>query len=125
MKGSSSIPEGGADVVLDVVYEDGLFHLELVNLGPQPALHVACTFEPALTGLDGRRLGELPLFRDLPFLMPGKRIRTLLDASAAWFAREEPTRIAAVVSWRERSGDTRRQTIEHDLEIYRDLTHVP
>jgi hypothetical protein len=35
----------GGDVVLDVVFEAGFFHLELVNLGRRPALNVSCRFE--------------------------------------------------------------------------------
>jgi hypothetical protein len=125
MRDSSSPPtEARADVVVDVVYEEGVFHLELVNLGSAPALHVSCRFEPPLTGPDGRPLAKLPLFRDVPFLMPGKRIRTLLDASAAWFAREEPTRVTAEVHWRERNGERRSQRVEHDLAIYRDVVHI-
>jgi hypothetical protein len=127
---SSSQPEArdeplaGGDVVLDVVFEAGLFHLELVNLGRLPALHVSCRFEKPLTGVDGAIVSQLPLFENVPFLMPGKRIRTLLDSSAAYFARDEPTTIAATVTYQDRSGRHHGTTIEHDLEIYRDIVYV-
>jgi len=127
---SSSQPEArdkplpGGDVVLDVVFEAGFFHLELVNLGRRPALNVSCRFEKPLTGVDGTIVTQLPLFEHLPFLMPGKRIRTLLDSSAAYFARGEPTTIAATVSYQDRRGRHHGTTIEHNLEIYRDLVYV-
>jgi len=106
------------------VFEAGLFHLELVNLGRRPALNVSCRFEQPLSGVDGRIVTQLPLFENVPFLMPGKRIRTLLDSSAAYFARGEPTHIAATVSYHDRSGRRHRTTIEHDLEIYRDVVYL-
>jgi hypothetical protein len=127
---SSSQPEArdeplaGGDVVLDVVFEAGLFHLELVNLGRRPALNVSCRFEKPLTGVDGAIVTQLPLFENVSFLMPGKRIRTLLDSSAAYFARGEPTTITASVSYDDRNGRRHKTTIEHDLEIYRDLVYV-
>jgi len=126
---SSSEPERdeplpGGDVVLDVVFEAGLFHLELVNLGRRPALNVSCRFDKLLIGVDGAIVSQLPLFENVSFLMPGKRIRTLLDSSVAYFARGEPTTIAATVSYQERSGRHHRTTIEHNLEIYRDLAYV-
>jgi hypothetical protein len=127
---SSSQPEArdkplpGGDVVLDVVFEAGFFHLELVNLGRRPALNVSCRFEKPLSGADGTIVTQLPLFENVPFLMPGKRIRTLLDSSAAYFARGEPTTINATVSYRDRDGRRHRTAIEHNLEIYRDLVYL-
>jgi hypothetical protein len=56
--------------------------------------------------------------------MPGKRIRTLLDSSAAYFARAGPTTITVTVDYEDQRGRRHRATIEHDLEIYRDLVYV-
>ena len=106
------------------MFAAGFFHLEVVNLGRRPALNVSCRFEKPLTGVDGAIVSQLPLFENVSFLMPGKRIRTLLDSSAAYFARGEPATIAATVSYQERSGRHRRTKIEHNLEIYRDLVYV-
>jgi hypothetical protein len=127
---SSSQPESrdkplpGGDVVIDVVFEAGFFHLELVNLGRRPALNVSCRFDKLLTGMHGRVVTQLPLFENVPFLMPGKRIRTLLDSSAAYFARGEPTAITATVSYDDRNGRRHQTAIEHNLEIYRDLVYL-
>jgi hypothetical protein len=128
---SSSQPESrektlpGGDVVIDVVFEAGFFHLELVNLGRRPALNVSCRFDKLLTGMHGRVVTQLPLFENVPFLMPGKRIRTLLDSSAAYFARQEPEQITATVSYCDRSGQKFSCTIRHDLAIYRDIAFIP
>jgi hypothetical protein len=117
-------PLPGGDVVIDVVFEAGCFHLELVNLGRRPALNVSCRFDKLLTGMHGRVVTQLPLFENVPFLMPGKRIRTLLDSSAAYFARGEPTTITATVSYDDRNGRRHQTAIEHNLEIYRDLVYL-
>jgi hypothetical protein len=106
------------------VFEAGFFHLELVNLGRRPALNVSCRFDKPLSGVDGTIVTQLPLFENVPFLMPGKRIRTLLDSSAAYFARGEPTTITATVSYQDGSGRRHGTTIQHNLEIYRDLVYL-
>ncbi len=106
------------------MFEAGFFHLELVNLGRRPALNVSCRFEKPLSGADGTIVTQLPLFENVPFLMPGKRIRTLLDLSAAYFARGEPTTFTATVSYQDRNGRRHRTAIEHNLEIYRDLMYL-
>jgi hypothetical protein len=114
------------DVILDVVFEDGLLYLALRNLGCRPALDVSCSFDKPFRGLGGERpLNELRLFRKLPFLAPGREIRTLLDSTAAYFARREPARLQATLSWRTTAGEKRRTTIVHDLAVYRELAYVP
>jgi hypothetical protein len=112
------------DVLLDVVFERGLLFLELRNLGREPALEVNCAFDPPLRGLGGTRdVSELPLFRHVTVLAPGREIRTLLDTSAAWFARGEPTSVSVTVSWSTPAGERRSAELVHDLSIYRDLAY--
>jgi hypothetical protein len=112
------------DVLLDVVFERGLLFLELRNLGREPALDVTCAFDPPLRGLGGtREISELPLFRSLTLLAPGRSIRTLLDTSASWFARAEPTSVRVAVAWSTPAGDRRSAELVHDLSIYRDLAY--
>jgi hypothetical protein len=112
------------DVLLDVVFERGLLFLELRNLGREPALEVSCAFDPPLRGLGGtRNVTALPLFRNVTLLAPGRSIRTLLDTSAAWFARGEPTSVRVTVSWSTPVGERRSAELHHDLSIYRDLAY--
>jgi hypothetical protein len=110
-------------VVVDIVSEEGVLYLELANLTDQPALDVACTFEPKLIDLEGRDVSELALFRRLRFLAPGRRVRTILDSSAAYFAREKAETLTVAVEY-ERADDGRRTTrIVHDLEVFRQLVY--
>jgi hypothetical protein len=76
------------DVVLDVVFEDGLLFLAVANIGDASALGVHCEFHRELRGLGGTQdVSKLRLFENIAYLGPGREIRTLLDSSAAYFAR--------------------------------------
>jgi hypothetical protein len=113
------------DVLLDVVFEQGLLFLALRNLGGEPALKVSCAFDRPVRGLGGtREVSALRLFRNVELLAPGREIRTLLDTSAAYFARREPSRLRVTVSWRTPAGQRREARIVHDLSIYRDLAYT-
>lgn len=117
--------EGGPDVILDVIFEDGLFFLAVANIGAQPAVDVRVKFTHPLTGLEGtREISALPLFRSLAFLAPHKTIRAYLDTSASFFARRCPTLIEAEISFRDRAGNQFACAIRHDLRIYKDLGYV-
>lgn len=113
------------EVILDVVFERGLFFLVLANLGDRPAHSVRVRFDRAFTGVGGaKRMHRLALFRRLEFLAPRKSIEVFLDRSDAYFARGEPTELGARVTWRTPDGARRAATIVHDLEIYRDLGYI-
>lgn len=112
-------------MILDVVYDRGLLFLALVNTGDRPAYGVRVKFGERFSGVGGsKRIDRLTLFRKLEFLAPRKTIEVFLDRSASYFARGEPTRLTAAVSWRTTEGERRRTTIVHDLEIYRDLGFI-
>src|SRR6266850_1111755 len=114
------------DVIVDFLFEDGMLFVAVQNIGSQPAQQVHVTFDPAFRGLGGTAsIPELPLFRNIEFLAPSRSIRTLLDSSAAYFARQEPEQITATVTYCDRSGQEFSCTILHDLAIYRDIAFVP
>jgi hypothetical protein len=113
------------EVIVDVEFERGLLFLVVRNIGDRPALDVATTFNRKLLGLGGASdVSALPLFRNVPFLAPGKEIRTLLDSAGSWFARRRATKIVARVAYRNSEGEAYRGTMTHDLEIYRELAYV-
>ena len=49
---------------------------------------------------------------------------TLLDTSESYFRRKQPTRISAQVSYLDAERRKYRTTIDHNLEIYRELSWV-
>jgi hypothetical protein len=111
-------------VVVDIVFEEGLLYLELANLADRPALNVTCRFEPPLVDVNGRNVAELALFRRVEFLGPRRRIRTLLDSSAGYFARKPATRVAVAVEY-ERPNEPRRVTeVTHNLDVFRELAYL-
>jgi hypothetical protein len=117
--------ERESDVIVDFVFEDGLLYAVVANIGQRPALKVSCRFEPEFSGLGGSvQVSRLPLFRNIEYLAPHKEIRTLVDACADYFARKEPTKLTATVTYRDEGGARRRLTIAHDLGIYRDVAYV-
>jgi hypothetical protein len=114
-----------SDVLLDVDFDDGLLFLAVENIGGLPAHRVRVKFEPPLRGLGGRRrIERLALFKQLELLAPRKRISVFLDRAALYFARGEPTRLTATVTWRTDAGERRERVVRHDLAIYRDLAYV-
>jgi hypothetical protein len=113
------------DVILDVVFEEGLLFLALVNIGSRPARSVQTAFRRPLVGLGGtKEVSALPLFRRVEFLAPGREIRTLLDSSASWFRRRQPAKIAARISYADDEGNTYATTVQHDLGVYREVAYV-
>jgi hypothetical protein len=120
-----SAEERASDVIVDFVFEEGVLYVAVANIGERPALKVSCKFEPAFHGLGGSaEISRLPLFRNIEYLAPRKEIRTLVDSSAAYFARREPTKLKVTVAYRDESGARQQTTIAHDLGIYRDLAYV-
>ncbi len=118
-------PTGEPEVLLDVVFRRGLLFLVLANTGDRAAHAVRVKLDGPLVGVGGaKRLDRLALFRKLEFLAPRKSIEVFLDRSDAFFARGEPTRLTAAISWRTSAGERRSCTIHHDLEIYRDLGYL-
>ena len=111
-------------VVVDVVFDGGLLYLELANLADRPALNVACTFDPPLVDLQGRDVSKLSLFRHMAFLGPRRRIRTLLDSNAGYFARDPATRVTVAVEYERPEGPRRVTQVAHDLDVFRELAYL-
>ena len=112
-------------VIVDFIFDDGLFFISVNNISDRPAYKVSTEFDHKLVGLGGaKEISALPLFRNIEFLAPGKVIRTFLDSSDSYFARKQPTRITAQVSYRDAEGEKHKVSIRHDLEIYRELPFI-
>jgi hypothetical protein len=121
LQNSASRPE----VIVDFVFEAGLFFIAVENIGERPALKVTVDFDRKITGLGGSsEISTLPLFQNIEFLAPHKRIITFLDSSASYFGRNEPTKVSAKISYRALEGDKFQAVIQHDLEIYKGISYV-
>ena len=124
MKASSSPPDHSAGAVVDVIFDAGIFYLELANIGSQPVTEIACSFHPDLHDLHDRSVNGLALFTSTMFLMPGKRIRTILDTSASYFARKGPKTISVTIGYTDWTGQRHNSKVVHNLAIYQGLNYL-
>jgi len=109
-------------VILDLLFEDGQLFFLLLNHSERPAYDVTVRFDRKILGCDGSRdIAALALFAGIPFLAPRKAIRVYIDRAASYFARKQPARITAEVSYADPEGRIVSAAITHDLGIYRDL----
>lgn len=112
------------DVIVDFVFDEGLFFISVGNISDQPAYKVSVTFDRKISRLDGKNVATLPLFRNIEFLAPHKEIVMFLDSSGSYFSKKGPTKVSARISYEDAQGAKRVVTIRHDLEIYRALGFI-
>jgi hypothetical protein len=110
-------------VVLDVDVEGDRVHLVLANCGDAVATDVQVTFSRALVGLGGSlRVSDLPIFKTLGVLRPGRAVRIFWDAAPSLLTqRGQAAPFVATVSWSERSRSRQKVEYHHDLSVYREL----
>jgi hypothetical protein len=117
--------ENPPEVIVDFVYDEGLFFISVQNISDRPAYKVQVNFEPPIQGLGGNLdVASMPLFRNIEFLAPHKTISTFLDTSTAYFNRGEPTQITTRIAYRDGKDRPYSMTIRHDLEIYRSFITI-
>ena len=122
---SRTTPEAQPEVVVDFRFEQGLLHVAVANVSGVSAHNVSVKFDKPFRGLGGEQeTSSLPMFRRLLFLAPYKTIETFVDSSSAYFARREPTRIAATISYRDSRRRLHERHMTHDLGIYKEITYV-
>lgn len=113
------------EVIVDFVFEDGLFFIVIKNISAIPAHEVSVVFNKKFTGVEGaKNISALPLFRNIPFLAPHKEIVAFLDTSASYFRRRQPARIRATIAWKDASGARHQSVLRHDLSIYKEIGYV-
>lgn len=121
-KPASSVDKETPGVIVDFLFNQGLFFIAIKNITDRPAYKVSVKFNHKIYGLGGaKEVSALPLFRNIEFLAPQKEITTFLDSSDSYFSRKQPTKVKAEISYRDAAGDKHSVTIVHDLEIYREL----
>src|SRR6185295_15723227 len=119
------MPTPRPEVIVDFIFDNGLFFISVENIGDRPALKVTTVFDQKIVGLHGsREISALPLFQGIEFLAPQKSIRTLLDSSSSYFRRNEPTRISVRITYSDSSRKRYTTTIHHDLDIYKDIAYL-
>lgn len=112
------------EVILDFIFEDGLFFIAVKNIGTGPAHDVSVVFDKKFIGVEGKEISALPLFKKIAFLAPQKEITVFLDHSASYFRRRQPTNIRATICFKDNSGTAHTTAVKHDLKIYKDIGYV-
>ena len=116
---------GPAEVVLDVDIDGGGVFLVLHNLGGTVAHDVTVAFKPELVGVDKQVISELPLWKRLRTLRPGKEIRVFWNTTHSLLgARRDAQRFTAVVSWRVDRKRVAPRTYDHDIGAFVGLPDV-
>ncbi len=113
------------DVIIDFIFENGLFHIAVINIGDAPAYKTSVTFNRELKGLGGKKIiSNMALFQNIEFMPPQKKIATLVDTAASYFKLQLPTDILATIKYSDRAGKPYINIIRHNLNIYRDINYI-
>jgi hypothetical protein len=116
---------GRPDVIIEFLFDQGLLQLALRNIGDRPAIAISVKFDKKILGLGGaKEISGLPVFQRVEFLGPGREIVVFVDQSHSYFARKQPTKISARISYSDSEKQKYDATINHDLEIYRNLPYL-
>jgi hypothetical protein len=121
---TSQVSADRPDVIVEFLFDRGLLHISINNIGNKPALNVSVEFDKKILGFNGKEISALAVFRNIEFLGPRREILALLDTSSSYFKREQPTKISALVTYRDLEERNYQVTIKHDLEIYRELSFI-
>ena len=112
------------DVIVDFIFDEGLFFIAISNLSDRPAYKVSVKFDCQIYGFGGKDICALPLFRNIEFLAPHKQIKTFLNSSGSYFSDGGPTKISVRITYHDFRGIKKVATIRHDLEIYREIGFI-
>jgi hypothetical protein len=116
---------GRPEVVVEFLFDRGALFISVRNIGARPAARVAVKFDKRIMGLGGtKEISALPLFRNIEFLGPAREIVTLVDTSGSYFRSKQPTQFSVRISYLDLENQKYETTINHDLEIYRELSYI-
>ena len=119
------VGRGRPEVIVEFLFDRGLLHISVNNIGDRPAINVSVKFKEKILGINGtKEISALALFKNIEFLGPRREIVALLDSSSSYFKRKQPTKISALVAYGDLEKRTYEVTINHDLEIYRELAFI-
>lgn len=118
-------PETAPVVLLDLEYRDGAFELILVNIGADAVFDIGVSFSRELIGIGGSKaISNLPLWKHLHVLRPGREIRVFFDSGPNVFRSGPQEPFSATVAWHTFRGERHTATYKHHFETYRDMPEI-
>lgn len=122
---SAAKSDAKPDVIVDFIFEQGTLFIAVINIGDAPAYGISVTFNKEIRGVGGSKLiSGMPLFRRIEFMPPEKNISTFLDTSASYFSGGQPPEVETAITFSDRQGNSYRNQIKHNLNIYRDIGYI-
>lgn len=112
------------EVIVEFLFDRGMFFIAVNNIGDCAAYKISVDFNKKIVGLGGEKeISALALFKNLEFLGPNREVKILVDSSHSYFQRKQPAKVSARISYHDSDNRKYETTINHDLEIYRDLPY--
>lgn len=113
------------DVILDLVWRDGLFLFELRNIAATPVTKVGISFRRPVMGQAGRLdIAKLPIWSRLAFMPPGKVIEVHIDRAEIYFQHNPKTALGVAITYRDAQGQRFNASVSHDFHAYQGMPDV-
>ena len=118
------LEEDRPEVIVDFEYENGLLFIVIENIGPDSAYDVSEKFDKSISSLQKSRISSLKIFKSLRFLPPRKKIRIFVDSYQSYIYNKQPLLIKVDIQFKNKMGKRFKNSILHDLSIYKDLMEI-
>jgi len=128
---AKTIRLGAFDVVVDFIFDRGLFFISVKNTTDKPVFNIRSVFNKKIFGVpDDKRPGQrinvatLPMFKNISFLAPHRELKTFLDTSHSYFKRKQPAKITVRYTYQNSRGFNFVNSVVHDLNIYKQMSYI-
>ena len=118
------LEEDCPEVIVDFEYENGLLFIVIENIGPDSAYDVSEKFDKSISSLQKSKISSLKIFKSLRFLPPRKKIRIFVDSYQSYIYNKQPLLIKVDIQFKNKMGKRFKNSILHDLSIYKDLMEI-
>jgi len=116
---------GDPAIIVDLEWRDGVLYFVLRNISQRSVHDVQIAFRRKILGAGGQvDIATLPLWRNLTFVPPDKRIEVPIDRDEMVLAHNSPKPIAVGIRYKDGDGVEWRAQIMLSFEAYRDFPEL-
>jgi hypothetical protein len=119
-----TLGEEQPEVIVDFEYENGFLFIVIENIGPNSAYDVSEKFDKPISSMQKKKISSLNIFKSLRFLPPRKKIRIFVDSYQSYIYNRQPLTIKVNIQFKNKTGKRFKNSILHDLSIYKDLIEM-